>query len=210
MKKFIVFISLVLLMISLSLKADTFFPIVVEGWVNDSNYPNDNSLGVSNVTVEMFNPAGQRVFITQTINVGFYSMVVTSDTMGIYSIKYTHPAYETVHKTFIRNSPNVNLAINALMIVKCGNPYPVRTNGFGIRYWNTLRDAYINANESLDVIQVKENFVTENLVADLNKTVYIMGGWDCTFFYRLSQSYIKNLTITNGSINPQWMVIGQQ
>jgi hypothetical protein len=78
-----------------------------------------------------------------------------------------------------------------------GNIYPggpsVRTANTTPVYYSTLQNAYNTAGEG-DLIQCKAVLLTQELSFDLDKTVSIEGGFDCSF------STIEGNTVINGSI----------
>jgi hypothetical protein len=74
---------------------------------------------------------------------------------------------------------------------------PVR-NAVTLIYFSSLQAAY-NAANSGETIQIQAVLLTENPALNLNKTVTIIGGYNCDFTSVIGQTSIKGeLSITNG------------
>jgi hypothetical protein len=83
-----------------------------------------------------------------------------------------------------------------------GGP-PVRIFGVSPLYYYWLQAAY-DAASTGDTIQSQDAIFTENLVFDLNKTLNMEGGYDCSYSVITGITTVNgNITITDGSVTFQ-------
>ena len=70
----------------------------------------------------------------------------------------------------------------------------------GATYYSSLQTAYDSAGEG-SVIQTQDIQLIENLSANLNKTVTIDGGYDCSYATKTGKTRLKGqMTISNGKV----------
>ncbi len=83
---------------------------------------------------------------------------------------------------------------------------PARNSQAALEYIS-LQDAY-NAAADGNTIQSHETAITENLNIDIDKSVTISGGYDCSYTGKTGVTTLNgNMTITNGTLNIEDLII---
>jgi len=71
----------------------------------------------------------------------------------------------------------------------------------------TLMQTAIDAADSVTLIRVTEGTYDEDLVIDQPKTLTIQGGWDSTFTTRTSDTTVKSMRISDGTVKTEYLVV---
>jgi len=65
----------------------------------------------------------------------------------------------------------------------------------------------LDAADSVTLIKVTEGTYDEALIIDELKTLTIQGGWDSTFTTRTSDTVIRSIRISDGTVKTEYLVI---
>lgn len=69
--------------------------------------------------------------------------------------------------------------------------------------YDFIQDAYDNT-ASMETMQIQATLFIENLLIDINKSVYLKAGYDCDYLNNiLLTTLVGNMTITNGTLTIQ-------
>ncbi len=119
-----------------------------------------------------------------------------------YSSDYpsTSNAYERTHNT------GADVFVSKLDSDLCVNP-PVRVVGATTSYYDSIQTAY-NASEDDDTIQSRDRVFVEELQINIEKSVILKGGYNCTYTDQTGNTIISGImTLSSGDVTIENFVI---
>jgi hypothetical protein len=125
------------------------------------------------------------------------------DGYGNPAVAYQQCTPPTSPPAYVLNNTDCSdLVWNEVNAYQGGLPVRVRRVATTISYYSTLQAAFDNTNTvNGDIIQLKNQTLTENPNFNTSKTVTITGGYDCGYTTNSGTTIINgNMTISNGTV----------
>ena len=176
------------------------------GWqtrIGSFSFPSCSGSLVSGIITDEGSPMAG---VTLTLDSASGSMITTTDQNGFYIFtglnneSYTITPDSTVNTYF---PDHITVTINDAD-VSGQNFYacqsPVRIDGTPPAYYPTLQSAY-DASSDGDIIQSQDIAYTEDLLMDINKSIIMDGGYDCSYMGVAGKTIINGtMTISDGTV----------